>query len=150
MEEGRYFINGKDAYLTYGLVFMKGTYAELLKFPKKKDVLSKNWSDQNGTQRFFPGTPFYESIDYKLPVVHSGLNEADFYAKYSATRDLMMTTPGYLDFDVSEMNRRFRLLYNDMTSFDRLTLIHGIGEVYCTSTLYFTNDFPTITTPLIP
>lgn len=142
--EGQYFINGKDAFLTYGLVFRKKTYAQLLRRPKKKEILSKNWPDQHGEQRFFPATPFFESITYQIPVYHRGFSEADFYAKYNALDTFIQTTPGYFDFDVIGMNRRFRVFYDDMPDLDKLTVIKGNNNIYCASTLTLINDFPTL------
>ena len=145
MEEGRYFINGNDAYTNYGLVFAQGTYAELLTLPKKKPVLVKDWGDQNGTQRMLPVTPFFESITYTIPVYHYGVNEADFYTKYAAWGAFIQST-NYFTFDVVEMNRRFVLLYDSMPSFDKLTLIRGGDKVYCKSTLSLINDYPVTVT----
>jgi len=149
MEEGRYFINGLDAFTTYGLVFASGTYSELLTLPKKKPVLTKDWPDQNGTQRLFAVTPFFESITYTIPVYHTGTGETDFYSKYSAWTTFLQST-NYFNFDVVEMNRRFVLLYENMPSFDKLTLIKGADKVYCKSTISFINDYPTINAIITP
>jgi lysophospholipase L1-like esterase len=143
MENGKYYINGKDAFLTYGLLFMPGIYAELLKLPKKKASIIKDWTDQNGTQRLLPITPFFESINYSFPLYHFGNNETDFYTKYAAWSAFIQST-NYFTFDVVEMNKRYTLLYDNMPSFDKLTIIKGAGKVYCSSTISFINDYPTL------
>jgi hypothetical protein len=146
--EGEYFINGQDAYLKYGLVFKgdlatrTGIFKEVLKTPAKKMPISKSWSDQHGTQRLFPATPFFESIDYNIPLYHVGNGFDDFYTKYELFRDFLQTTPGYFDLDVVGLNRRFKLVYVNMPSFEKLTLFREGEMVVCESVVSLINDFP--------
>lgn len=146
--EGKYFIAGDDAYTKYGVKFKKATYKELLKLPVKKQYISKNFPDQNGTKRLI--TPaFFESITYSIPVYHTGANETEFYENYAAFTQFILESD-YFNFDVIEMNRRFVLLYQDMPSFEKLTMIKGDHAVYCESVITLVNDYPTLNIPVPP
>ena len=137
-----YKINGLEAFPTYGIVFPKGLDKQLLKLPKKKETGTEHsYPDHNGTERSGVNTPFYESSIITIQVLFKANNAADFFQKYGAFRSFILTA-GYFNFDIESMNLRFRLLYQDMSDFDKLTAF-GQGVVGCTATLVLVNDFPT-------
>ena len=144
---GKYFLNSADAFGTYGLTFRPGIYNELLKLPKRKPGYEKSWTDQNGTERDLT-TVYFESRTLNIPVTISAKSESEFYSRYAAFTAFIMSS-GYFNFDVVEMNRRFSLLYQDMTSFDKLTIIKNNNEIYCDFNLQLIDDFPTTFTPIV-
>lgn len=136
-----YKFNNLDTLTTYGIVFRKGTYNELLKLPKRKEGLTINWANENGTERYL-GEPRYETLVYNLPIAIVAKSEAEFWAKYNALTDFLIAS-GEFDFDVIDINRRFRVSYSDMTSFDKLTNIKGSNNIGVYLTLQLFNDHPT-------
>lgn len=143
---GLYKFNTNDCFTSFGLVFEKGTYDELLKLPKVKDGYTKNWPDENGTERDLTAR-YFESIPVNLPVVILGTSQADIITKYNALANFLMTS-GYFNFDVKRLNRRFILLYQDMTQFSKLTKFYQGNKPAARLVLSLINDFPTTNTPI--
>lgn len=137
----KYKFNNLDAFTSYGIIFRPGTYNELLKLPKRKEGLAINWANENGTERYF-GTSKYETVVYNLPITLLAKSKTEFWTKYNAFTDFLITS-GEFNLDVMEMNRRFRVSYNDMTGFDKLTNIKGSNNIGCYLTLQLFNDHPT-------
>lgn len=141
-----YKINGLDAFLTYGIIFPKGLDKQLLKLPAKKQSIEFSYPDHDGTERGNVDRPFYESATLTIGIVILANNEADFYQKYGAFTTFILNT-GYFNFDVTRMKRRFKLLYKEMSDFDKLTSFES-NQIGCTATLTLINDFPTSFYPI--
>ncbi len=45
---GQYYLNGKDLFLTFGVVLQKGSTNDFLRYPEKKDSIEHDWQDSNG------------------------------------------------------------------------------------------------------
>lgn len=136
-----YKFNTNNAFTTYGIEFLPGTYDELLKLPKRKAGLVQEWANENGTERYL-GSPYYETIVYNLPIIMVAKNETEFWSRYNAFTDFLITS-GLFNFDVVDMKRRFRLSYSDMTRVEKLTQIKGSSNIGCKFTLQLFNDYPT-------
>lgn len=121
---GKYYINGLDAYLTYGLVFRKGTNSELLSMPGA-------WPD--------------ETRKMALPIVIEGKDESDFWVKYNAFRSFI-TSGDDFTFLAENLHRRYKVSYESMSSFKTLTHITGGGKVYCDFVLNLIDDYPDVYT----
>lgn len=134
-------INGQDIYTTYGLVFRPGTYAELLKAPKRKKGYEYNWMDDNGVETDPDEIPVFERQTYSLPILIEADNGAQFYQRYGAFKAFLLSAKEF-NLDFLEMGRRFKVRYADMTNFDKLTLIKGNAKVACYFTLQLTDDYP--------
>lgn len=135
-------INGQDVFTTYGIVFRPGTYAELLKAPKRKQGYQYNWNDENGIETDPNEVPVYERQTYNLPIFIQADNGVQFYQRYNAFKAFLYTS-GEINLDFIEMGRRFKVRYSDMTSFQKLTNIRGNRKVGCYFTLQLTDDYPT-------
>ncbi len=142
----KYRFNGTDAFTAYGIVFNDGTYGELLKNAKRKEGYSRNWPDENGTDRDLSAI-YFESRILNLPITILAASEADLYTKYFNLRNFLYTS-GYFNFDVIDMNRRFRLLYQDMTSFDKVTTYKNNNDIISEFTLQLIDDYPTSNTTI--
>lgn len=141
MELG-YKIHGSEVYPVYGIVFPKGLDKQLLKLPvKKKSSTDLSYSDHNGTERSNVDSPFYESATLSIDILFKAESGVEFFHKYGAFTEFILKA-GYFNFDVARMGRRFKLLYSEMSSFDKLTAFSD-GLVGCTATLVLINDFPT-------
>lgn len=134
-------INGQDAYTTYGIVFRPGTYAELLKAPKRKAGYEYNWGDEDGIETDPNEKPVFERQTYNIPIYMEAENEIQFYSKYNAFRSLLFNAKEF-NLDFIKMGRRFKVRYADMSSFQNLTKIHGNNKVGCYITIQLTDDYP--------
>ncbi len=143
---GQYKINGTDIFTAYGLIARPGFYNELLKLPKPKPGYARSWPEEHGTERNLTQI-FYESRILNLPFYLYASSEAQFYTRYSALAAFLFTA-GRFNFDAIEMNRRFSLLYQDMTSFEKLTLIKGSTKIYAATTIQVVDDYPTTLTSI--
>lgn len=141
-------INGVDVYSTYGIAFRPGTYAELLKAPKRKKGYEYDWGDENGIETDPNEIPVFERQIFNLPIFIEAANGAEFYQRYGAFTNFLITTKEF-NLDFLEMGRRFKVRYSDMTAFDKLTIINGDNKVGCYFTLQLTNDYPTENFPIV-
>lgn len=141
MELG-YKINGLEAFSTYGIVFLKGLDKQLLKLPTAKDSgITFSYPDHNGTERSGVDNPFYESTTLNIEIIFRASSGAEFFQKYNAFTAFILKA-GYFNFDVASLHRRYKLLYKEMSDFDKLTSFEG-NQVGCKATLVLINDFPT-------
>lgn len=141
-----YKINGQDAFTTYGIEFLPGTYNQLLQAPKRKPTLVQEWANENGTERYL-GAPKYETIVYNLPIMVYAKSETQFWSRYNAFVNFLLTS-GLFNLDAVQMNRRFRVSYSDITQVDTLTQIKGSSQIGVRMTLQLFNDYPTERLPI--
>lgn len=135
-------INGLDAYTTYGIVFRDGTYAELLKCPKRKSGYEYDWQDENGMETDPEEEPVFERLIYNLPILLEADNETQFWVKYNAFRAFLLNAKEF-NLDFLKMGRRFKVRFLSMSSFRNLTKIEGnSGKVGCFITIQLTDDYP--------
>lgn len=137
---GKYFINGADAYLTYGIVFTEGTIRELIQLPRRKPGYTKNWPDENGTERDLSVSVF-ESRQLNLPMILIGTSRSDFQSKLLAL-EAVLTSGAEVILDGTDVGRRFRLVYQEMQSITDLEF-HSSGRCFAAFTLSFIDDYPT-------
>ena len=135
-------INGQDVYTTYGIAFRPGTYAELLKAPKRKQGYQYDWQDEDGMETDPDEIPVYERQIYNLPIFIQADNGLQFYQRYNAFIAFLYTSKEF-NLDFLEMGRRFKVQYSEMTSYQKLTNINSTGNVGCYFTMQLTDDFPT-------
>jgi len=141
-------INGQDAYTSYGIVFRPGTYAELLKAPKRKAGYEYNWGDEDGIETDPNEVPVFERQTYNLPLYVEAASESAFYLKYNALRNFLLNAKEF-NLDFLKMGRRFKVRYADMSSFQTLTRINGNNKVGCYITIQLTDDYPTDTFAIV-
>ena len=121
---GRYFFNSTDVYLTFGIVFKKGTSSELLNMPNA-------WPD--------------ETRKMALPIAIVADNEVQFWEKYHALR-AFLASGNEFNFLAEYISRRFKVTYESMSSFTMLTNISGGNKVGCAFTLTLVDDYPDVFT----
>lgn len=110
-----FFINGKDTWLTWGLLLERGSFGQLLMPPKRKDTLSFSWMDEDGTDRDVSAY-FKESRTLNLPCAILATSLADLQSKFS----------GFLE-EVQKAGR-FSLFINELgTSAD--FILNEVGEL---------------------
>lgn len=137
---GKYFINGADAYLTYGIVFTEGTVRELIQLPRRKPGYTKSWPDENGTERDL-GVSVFESRQLNLPMLLIGTGRSDFQSKLLAL-ETVLTSGAEVILDATDVDRRFRLVYQEMQAITDLEF-HSSGRCFASFTISFIDDYPT-------
>lgn len=140
---GEYFINGTDIWTAWGMFPLsgKGFYTSLLKAPSRKYPLTKNWADQNGTQRAFSLIE-YDDRYFDLTFVITAANKTDLLANYNSFRTTMLT--GEFTLKCNSINRLFVLNYKAMPSFDKLTTFVHDGKIAVELTVSVVDKQPTI------
>lgn len=143
---GKFLINNQDVYDTWGIVFLRGAYEELMKFPKRKDSYSLSYADENGALRDVDA-PTYESQSYNLVALIIGNDSADLFLKLNNFRNYILNA-GYFTFDVTDLNIRFTMLYDNMTQTELKQRLND-GQNALKITISFINDTPG-SYPVIP
>ena len=140
---GRYFLDGIDMFTTYGFIPEDGS-EQFLQYPERKQPLSYNWKERNGTEYDLVSTPTYEDRSFKLKGWITGINEADFWNKFNALWAVLNTT-GYRTLSITDLNKNFQLFYKRNPSLTKKTPIKQSGRVIIAIELEFTEVFvPTI------
>jgi len=137
---GFFSINDLDIFTAYGLMAQKGFYAELLKMPTRKAGYTRNWPDQNGTERDLNYIE-YENRSLELKFGLYAQSEQEFYSKYKALKTFFLTT---LEFNLKalQMNRLFKLRYKSMPTFDKLTIIRENNKIFADITIELQDNYP--------
>ena len=130
----QYTINGSDAFDTYGLVFMEGTFEELMTLAERKPGVENNWPDEDGTERDLDSIQ-YQSRELSINCLMIGDDKADFIAKYNAFKAFIIAA-GYFDFINLKFSKRWKLLYDSMEDYKQL------DDHTATFSLNLIDDFP--------
>lgn len=136
-------INEQDAWNTWNLLMLEGTYKELLKAPKRKESLSHEWADQDGTERdVAPDMAKYKSRSLSIPCIIVGNTSTAAWLNYSQFMNYIRTC-GYFIMDVPPLNMQFKLLYDDMASMeDPFPYFNKAGQTVLQFTLGLLDDYP--------
>lgn len=128
-EEGKLFIDGKDALLEYGIFVEKGGFKSLIQFPAFKKVESTEWPEYDG-----------EEVDLTAPVLNSKTLSMQFcIVNITFAEDLFdeLATGAYHIFEFRDIKKSYKLR---MTSNGSFSSFVKIGKL----TLSFADDFPVI------
>lgn len=123
--KGLLYINGKDVYAEYGAILCHDkqnrnvNYSELLKPPKMKAYISVEFRELDGEK--LPATllPRVEGRDISLQFAIVGRSKADFFDKYD--KFLTMLRSGWLEFNLPDLGRTFRIYYKECSGYKQLT-----------------------------
>jgi hypothetical protein len=137
---GKYFLNGKDMFTTFGVVFAEKAYAQLLKLPQSRDEYVQVFADQNGSQR--PDPIFFQTLTHTLPFVIIGTDYNEILNKYEAFRNELLSITYHL-LEVPRLGKLYRLRYSNMSDFDTAERIMDQGNMVFTFKIDFLNDTPT-------
>ena len=124
---GVLYIDGKDAFVKYGITILEGSYSQLVEYPALKEVKYNNWHEEDGIE-----------ADLTSPVLGGRTLSLNFYSSSEAGRAALLallTQEVYHDFDFRELGRTYRLR---MVSEGGLTVTQGMTLF----SLYMADDFP--------
>lgn len=121
----KYYINGVDLWLTFGIVVEAGNLAELERAPNRKEQWMNNWPDENGTQRY-TDKAFFESKTMTLSFVFICNNKAEYLRNSNRFKEFITVggASGYFELDCILNGKKYKLLYSGNDSVEVLTPIN--------------------------
>lgn len=128
MMRGRLYIDGYDAYLTYGVYVVEGGYNDLVTLPPLKVPTINDWQEEDGIEVDL-SAPVLDTKDVSLKLAVSGL--------YSRYFDLIqrLSDGAYHTFNCMEIRRTFTLRLTQTPSFEAAKVLGFV-------TLKLADDFP--------
>lgn len=141
---GRYYIDGADLYLVYGITISTGS-DDLLKPPKRKDSITHDWLDENGIDVDLSRV-FLESREVTLQCNFITNSKADFWTKYNYFL-AMLVQPGLRRLELSEFGKSYYVYYKECSSWQRFARIDSgpeKGMIACKFTITLVEKNPTI------
>lgn len=121
------YIDGKDAFIHYGMISIWGSYNNLVAFPSLKSVDSNDWPEEDGKEFDLSSV----SLDTKDVTLEFG-----FFSEWKFNNFVaMLSDMGYHDFNFPQLERSFRLRLSSQNSFE----MYNSSE---RSKFIFADDFP--------
>lgn len=124
---GTLFIDGKDAYLNFGVFITSGGYKELSCFPPMKAVSNIDWGEEDGVEP--------DLSDPRLDTKEASITFSVHRAMLVGAFFDLISNKAYHTFDFREMGRVYKLRLTTQSSLDAKRYLQ-------TFTLRFANDFP--------
>jgi hypothetical protein len=124
------YINGIDVFDEYGAFLTEDSagahsnYSEMLKAPKMKTYTAVNFREDDGEK--LPDTlpdPAFEPRDVSLYFAILADTPADFIANYTAF--IQCLKAGWLEIEVPELDKTYKMYYLECSGYDQLTPIDG-------------------------
>lgn len=98
---GRLYIDGKDAYTTFGVFITEGGYKEMLTYPSLKKVPSNSWAEEDGDE-FDLSSPAVNGLSFSLSfVAHNQVRTGSFLT--------LLSSKVYHTFDFREIGLVYKL-----------------------------------------
>lgn len=129
--KGKLFIDGKDAFIAYGIFVAQYGFQQLIQFPAFKKVDTFEWADDDGIE-----------VDLSDPKLDTRTLQITFgitNVRYAEDLFDELSIGAYHTFEFRELNRTYRLR---MTSCGTFKSKYRLG----TLTLTFADDFPVVPT----
>jgi hypothetical protein len=125
---GELYIDGIDAYSTYGVFITAGGYDELLAYPSLKEVDSNDWAEEDGKE-FDLSSPVPDVRELSVKFAFHGA-----YARFGAFIE-HLSDKSFHTFDFREAGKVCRLR---LVTHPNLRIVTGLGLF----SLRFADDFP--------
>lgn len=125
---GRLYIDGNDAYASYGVYVVHGGWNELIAYPPLKNVNSNDWQEEDGIEADL-SAPVLNTREVQLKIAISGL-----FSRFFALIALL-SDGAYHTFESPYIQRTFRLRLTQQPNM-------SAAKVLGTATLKFADDFP--------
>lgn len=142
--ENRYYLDGSDMFLKYGVGVESGS-ENFLKFPKRKESVEYNWKDQNGLDvdltRYF-----IEAREIELKCFLIANSESDFWVKYNSFVSAWQQ-PETRRLTIVEFSKDYEVFFKECLIYQRLTRIKSTSLVGCKFTLKIVEKNPNAPQP---
>lgn len=109
-------LNGQNLFNNFELVIQTGT-AELLAFPERKESLSNDWKEENGTE-YDLDLPKFKDKEVMLQCAIMASSDSDFWLNYNAFFD-ELKKPGYQNLKIWDHSQTYRVFYKKSGSFKK-------------------------------
>jgi hypothetical protein len=124
----RYYINGKDLYDVFGIIPGPGSSNGFLQFPKKKDGITHDWLDANGTDNDLTRI-YFEEKEITLNCALIADTTDQFWIRYNGFF-AEIGQPGTQRLTITELDRSFFIFHRDCNGFTRFTRLKS-GKIAC-------------------
>ena len=128
MMTGRLYIDGYDAYKTWGVYVISGGWNELISYAPLKSVESNDWQEEDGIEADL-SDPKLNTKEASILVAYAGLYSR--FVEFIA----LLSDGAYHEFNCAYIHRQFTLRMTQMPNLDHA---HTLGFI----TLKLSNDFP--------
>lgn len=125
---GRLYIDGNDAYASYGVYVVHGGWNELIAYPPLKNVNSNDWQEEDGIEADL-SAPVLNTREMQLKIAISGL-----FSRFFALIE-HLSDGSYHTFESPYIQRTYRLRLTQQPNM-------SAAKVLGTATLKFADDFP--------
>lgn len=109
-------INGNNLLSTYKLIIQTGTH-ELLEFPERKDSLSNDWREENGTETDLELVRFKDK-EVNLNCIFIVENDSSFWSAYNAFFN-ELTKPGLQNLFIEDHSKTYPVFYKKTSGFKK-------------------------------
>ena len=125
---GQFILDGKDFWTIFSILVESGS-DDFLKYPSKKESITRNWSDADGIDIDLSAI-FFNPRNISLRCAILADDEADFWLKYEAFI-VQWKQPGIHRVEVGEFGlRSFYCFYDETNQFTRFTRVRdGNGQI---------------------
>ena len=123
---GKLYIDGNDAYTTYGVAVCKGGYDRLVEFPKPKKYATTDWHESNGLE-IDGNVMYFEGRTFPINFMCKG-DESDFASFIETISDGVLH-----EFNFSAISFTCNLRYVSCSNYKQ-------GAKFCTFTATFSID----------
>ncbi len=110
-------LNSKKLRETYGLVIQTGT-AKLLEYPERKEPLSNDWLDENGTE-YHLSKVYFKDREISLNCAFLAKDDVTYWKNYNAFF-AEITKPGYQKLFIYDHGKTYEVFYKKTNAFDKL------------------------------
>lgn len=110
-------LNTKKLKETYGLIIQTG-FAKLLEYPERKEPLSNEWQDQNGTEYHLKKV-FFKDKEVTLNCAFLADTDVIFWKNYDAFFS-EITKPGYQKLFIYDHGKTYEVFYKKTSNFEHL------------------------------
>lgn len=147
--EGLLMINGTDVWKEYGVFLTedkedeRSNWDELLKPLTMKSYTEVDFRERDGVK--LPGvlpSPKFEARDFTLYFAMLADDPEQFHARRQSF--LRLLTSGWLELQVSGLNRHLKVYYKECSEYRQLTDPNGSGEVCANFKVKFREPEPAV------
>lgn len=111
-------LNSKNLQNEYKLVIQTGT-VEFLTFPERKDSLTNEWREENGTETDLELVRFKDK-EINLTCIFITQNDEEFWTCYDSFF-AEITKPGYQNLFIYDHSKTYQVFYKKTNSFKKVS-----------------------------
>jgi len=136
-----YFLDGRDLWDTFNIGVESGS-DDFLKIPERKDSITHNWLDEDGTDVDLSRT-FFKSREVNLHCFSQNANREKFWENYNSLITLFRK-PGSRRLTITRHNKDYFVYYKDNNAYQsfRFTVMPS-GSILTKFTLTLAEPKPT-------